>query len=67
MNDPSMRAMHLSTLKQRIERSDYTVDVDAVATALLQRPSARQTILPPSLLSRPGARTRPVVGTHRPR
>jgi hypothetical protein len=49
--------MHLSDLKERIERSDYTVDTEAVAAALLRRPSARWSILPPSLVSRPGART----------
>ena len=42
MNDPSMRAMHINSLKERIERSDYTVDADAVAEALLRRPSARR-------------------------
>ena len=46
MNDPSMRAMHINSLKERIERSDYTVDADAVAEALLRRPGARRTILP---------------------
>ena len=53
-NDPSMRAMHISQLKQRIERSDYTVDATAVAEALLRRPDARRTILP---VSRAGARS----------
>jgi hypothetical protein len=57
-NDPSMRAMHISQLKERIERSAYTVDPDAVAEALLRRPSARRTILP--AVSRPGARIRRV-------
>ena len=55
MNDPSMRAMHISQLKERIERSAYTVDADAVAEALLRRPSARRSILP--AVTRPGART----------
>jgi hypothetical protein len=55
MNDPSMRAMHINSLKERIERSAYTVDADAVAEALLRRPTARRTILPG--VSRPGART----------
>jgi hypothetical protein len=54
MNDPSMRAMHINSLKERIERSAYTVDADAVAEALLRRPSARRTILPG--VTRPGAR-----------
>jgi hypothetical protein len=55
MNDPSMRAMHINSLKERIERSAYTVDADAVAEALLRRPSARLSILP--AVSRSGART----------
>jgi hypothetical protein len=45
-DDPSMRAMHINQLKERIERSAYTVDAGAVAEALLRRPSARRTILP---------------------
>ena len=61
MNDPSMRAMHINQLKERIERSDYTVNADAVAEALLRRPAARRSILP--AVSRPGARTRRANGS----
>jgi hypothetical protein len=61
MNDPSMRAMHINQLKERIERSAYTVDADAVAEALLRRSSARRSILP--AVSRPGARTRRANGS----
>jgi hypothetical protein len=61
MNDPSMRAMHINQLKERIERSAYTVDADAVAEALLRRPSARRSILP--AVSRLDARTRRVNGS----
>jgi hypothetical protein len=61
MNDPSMRAMHINQLKERIERSAYTVDADAVAEALLRRPAARRSILP--AVSRPGARTRRANGS----
>ena len=61
MTDPSMRAMHINSLKERIERSAYTVDADAVAEALLRRPSARRSILP--AVSRPDARTRRVNGS----
>lgn len=61
MNDPSMRAMHINSLKERIERSAYTVDADAVAEALLRRPSARRSILP--AVSRPGARTQRANGS----
>ena len=64
MNDPSMRAMHINQLKERIERSAYTVDADAVAEALLRRPSARRTILP--AVSRPDARTRRAHGAAPP-
>jgi hypothetical protein len=53
-NDPSMRAMYISQLKDRIERSAYTVDAAAVAEALLRRPAARRTILP---VNRPSARS----------
>jgi hypothetical protein len=63
-NDPSMRAMHISQLKERIERSDYTVDAGAVAEALLRRPAARRTILAP--VSRPGARSPRANGSGRP-
>jgi hypothetical protein len=58
--------MHISTIKERIERSDYTVDTEAVALALLQRPAARYSILPPSL-TRPGARSPQVSAAPRPR
>jgi hypothetical protein len=61
MNDPSMRAMHINSLKERIERSAYTVDADAVAEALLRRPTARRSILP--AVSRPDARTRRANGS----
>ena len=61
MNDPSMRAMHINQLKERIERSAYTVDPDAVAEALLRRPAARRSILP--AVSRPGARNRSANGS----
>jgi anti-sigma-28 factor FlgM len=60
MNDPSMRAMHINQLKERIERSAYNVDADAVAEALLRRPAARRSILP--AVTRPGARNRRANG-----
>jgi hypothetical protein len=60
-NDPSMRAMHINSLKERIERSAYTVDADAVAEALLRRPFAARTILPG--VTRPGARTQRADGS----
>jgi hypothetical protein len=58
--------MYLSSLKERIERSDYDVDAEAVAVALLRRPGARHSILPPSLISRPGARSQQVAAGPRP-
>jgi hypothetical protein len=61
-----MRAMQINELKQRIERSAYTVDVNAVAEALLRRPDARRTIMAAMQVSRPGAHTPPVNGS-RPR
>jgi hypothetical protein len=61
MNDPSMRAMHINQLKERIERSAYTVDADAVAVAMLRRPAARRSILP--AVSRSDARTRRANGS----
>jgi Anti-sigma-28 factor, FlgM len=64
-DDPSMRAMHINQLKERIERSTYTVDPGAVAEALLRRPAARRTILP--AVSRSGARSRSANGSLRPR
>ena len=60
-DDPSVRAMHITQLKERIERSAYTVDADAVAEALLRRPSARRSILP--AVSRRDARTRRANGS----
>jgi hypothetical protein len=59
-DDPSMRAMHINQLKERIERSTYTVDAGAVAEALLRRPAARRKILAP--VSRPDARSRSASG-----
>jgi Anti-sigma-28 factor, FlgM len=53
--------MHINSLKERIERSAYTVDADAVAEALLRRPTARRSILP--AVSRPDARTRRANGS----
>jgi hypothetical protein len=60
-DDPSVRAMHINQLKERIERSAYTVDADAVAEALLRRPAARRTILP--AVSPAGARSRRANGS----
>ena len=61
-NDPSMRAMHINPLKDRVARSAYTVDPAAVAEALLSRPTARRSILPEGGVSRPGARSPRATG-----
>jgi hypothetical protein len=65
MNDPSMRAMHINQLKDRVSRSAYTVDADAVAEALLSRPAARRSILPAGPVSRRDARSRRANGSGR--
>lgn len=57
MTTPSMRAMHINQLKDRVARSAYTVDTAAVAEALLSRPAARRSIVPAGPVSRPGARS----------
>jgi hypothetical protein len=67
LNDPSMRAMHINQLKDRVARSAYTVDAEAVAVALLSRPTARRSILPAGGVSRPGARNPRETGADRRR
>lgn len=57
-NDPSMRAMHITQIKQRIESAAYTVDSAAVAEALLRHPGTRQALAPTRAVSRPDARIR---------
>jgi hypothetical protein len=64
-NDPSMRAMHINQLKDRVARSAYTVDADAVAEALLSRPAARRSILRSGPVNRPGARSPRATGSGR--
>jgi hypothetical protein len=66
ITDPSMRAMHINQLKDRVARSAYTIDADAVAEALLSRPAARRSLLPGGV-SRPGARSPRANGSGRPR
>jgi hypothetical protein len=45
---PDQRSLRITTLRERIERSEYRVDVDKVAEAILGRPTARMLILPSS-------------------
>ena len=65
MSDPSTRAMQITTLKERIARSDYTVDPHAVAEAILRRAGARGTTLPLPPVSRADARSRPARAPRR--
>src|SRR3712207_1726089 len=60
--DPSLRAMHINQIKQRVERSAYTVDAEAVAEALLRHAGPRRIIVPAPGVSRPGAHSRPEAG-----
>jgi Anti-sigma-28 factor, FlgM len=40
------RAMRITSLRTRIDRAEYHVDVDKVAEAILGRPTARMLIIP---------------------
>ena len=40
------RTLRISTLRERIDRAQYHVDVDKVAEAILGRPTARMLIVP---------------------
>jgi len=40
------RALRITSLRERIDRDDYRVDVDKVAEAMLGRPIARMLIMP---------------------
>jgi hypothetical protein len=57
--------MRITTLKERIARSDYTVDPHAVAEAILRRAGARGTTLPLPPVSRADARSRPASARRR--
>jgi Anti-sigma-28 factor, FlgM len=65
VSDPSTRAMRITTLKERIARSDYTVDPHAVAEAILRRAAAQGTTLPLPPVSRADARSRPASAPRR--
>lgn len=43
---PDQRTRRITTLRERIVRSEYRVDVDKVAEAILGRPTARMLIVP---------------------
>lgn len=58
MTESFAKTMKLESLKQRIDRSDYRVDPDAVAAALLRHLCDRQTILALHPISRSDAHSR---------
>jgi Anti-sigma-28 factor, FlgM len=66
MSDPSTRAMRIITLKERIARSDYTVDPHAVAEAILRRATSQGTLLPLTPVNRADARSRRANAPRRP-
>jgi hypothetical protein len=64
--DPSLeRQMKIDSLKERIERSNYEVDPEAVAEALIRRMRAARP--PGRALNRRGARSRGPRAPRRPR
>jgi hypothetical protein len=63
-HDPLARKMKLDSLKERIARSDYPVDPDAVAEALMRHADVVRVLASASALTRRGARSR---GLHAPR
>ena len=44
-----IRALRIEALKARIDRSEYHVDAQKVAAAVLGRPSARIWLVPPAV------------------
>ena len=59
------RQMKIDSIKARIERADYEVDLEAVAEALIRRMRAARLAAPP--VSRRGARIRVRRARRRPR
>jgi hypothetical protein len=45
------RALRITSLRERIDRAQYHVDVDKVAEAVLGRPTARLLIIPGGTMS----------------
>ena len=45
------RTARITTLRERIDRAQYHVDVDRVAEAILGRPTARMLIVPGEMAS----------------
>jgi len=61
------RKMKIDSLKARIERSDYDVDPEAVAEALIRRMRLTAAQPAPPAVNRRGARTRAPRAPRRPR
>ncbi len=59
--------MKIDSLKARIERSDYDVDPEAVAEAIIRRMRAARPPMMPPAVSRRGARSRAPRAPRRPR
>lgn len=47
------RALRIESLRERIDRSEYHVDADKVAEAILGRPTVHLWLLPASVLPEP--------------
>jgi Anti-sigma-28 factor, FlgM len=65
-HDQLARQMKLDSLKQRIARSDYSVDPDAVAEALIRRVDVARVLSPAPALTRRGAHSRGLHAQRRP-
>ena len=57
MTETVAHSMKISTLKRRIERAEYAVDADAVATAFVRHLLARRTNAGGFGITRDGARS----------
>ena len=67
MTETLAHSMKLSSLKRRIDRAEYAVDADAVATAFVRHLLARRTDAGGFGITRGGARTPADDGESRPR
>ena len=61
-----IRALRIEALKARIDRSEYHVDAQKVAAAVLGRPSARIWLVPPAVPAVPASRQAHGVATRTP-
>lgn len=67
MTETLAHSMKISTLKKRIERAEYDVDADAVATAFVRHLLARRTDAGGFGITRDGARNHADDGDCPPR